>query len=246
MTRATGDDGPGEVTRTAAHDGPDEVARVEPAWQRVTEGEHRGPVAVAILAMIALQTRVPERFSIFSWWVLPTLEAGILVALVVANPGRMGASGRALHGLSLSLIAIASLANGWAAVVLVVELVHGSQGPDAPTLLATGGNVWVTNIVIFALWYWDLDRGGPGARARAEQDQPDFLFAQMTAPEIADRDWEPRFADYLYLAYTNATAFSPTDTLPFTRGAKMAMMLQSAIALSIGALIIARAVNILQ
>jgi hypothetical protein len=202
-------------------------------------------VTVAILVMIALQSRVPERFAIVSWWILPALEAAILAVIVLANPGRIGASGRALHGLSLSLIAIASLANGWAAVVLVDGLVRGTEGHDPGTLLGTGGNIWVTNIVIFSLWYWDLDRGGPGARARAEQDQPDFLFAQMTAPDIAHPDWEPTFADYLFLAYTNATAFSPTDTLPFSRGAKMAMMLQSAIALSTGALIIARAVNIL-
>ena len=245
MSPATGDGRRGDEARAAA-DLRGEVARIEPAWRRVTAGEHRAPVTLAVLAMIALQTRVPEQFSIFSWWVLPALELGILAALMLANPGRIGASGRVLHGLSLLLIAIASLANGWAAVVLVVGLVHGTEGRDAPTLLATGGNVWVTNIVVFALWYWDLDRGGPGARARAEQDDPDFLFAQMTAPDIAHPDWEPRFADYLYLAYTNATAFSPTDTLPFTRGAKMAMMVQSAISLSVGALIIARAVNTLR
>ena len=78
-------------------------------------------------------------------------------------------------------------------------------------MLITGGSIWPTNIVIFGLWYGDLHRGGPGARARAEQDHPDFLFPEMTAPDLADADWEPHFVDYLYLAFTNATAFSPTD-----------------------------------
>lgn len=78
-------------------------------------------------------------------------------------------------------------------------------------MLITGGSIWPTNIVIFGLWDGDLHRGGPGARARAEQDHPDFLFPEMTAPDLADADWEPHFVDYLYLAFTNATAFSPTD-----------------------------------
>ena len=220
--------------------------RPVPAWRRATEGEHRWTAGLAVVAMIALQSRVPEDLVLVSWWLLPALEAILLVALIAANPGRLGASSQALHRLSLALIAIASLATGWAAVSLVAGLVRGSVGQDATSLLFTGGNIWVTNIVVFALWYWDLDRGGPGARARNEHDEPDFIFPQMTSPELAPRDWEPRFHDYLYLAYTNATAFSPTDTMPFSRWSKMTMMLQSTISLVTGALIVARAVNILR
>jgi uncharacterized membrane protein len=141
---------------------------------------------------------------------------------------------------------VASLANAWSAGNLVVGLVQGAEGSDPAALLVTGGDIWLTNILIFALWYWDLDRGGPGSRARAERNKPDFLFPEMTSPELADVDWEPHFVDYLYLAYTNATAFSPTDTLPFSRWSKLAMMLQSAVSLTTGALVIARAVNILK
>jgi uncharacterized membrane protein len=220
--------------------------RPVPAWRRVTEGEHRWTAALAVVAMIVLQSRVPEHLVLVSWWLLPALEAILLLALIAANPGRLGSSSHALHRLSLALIAVASLATGWAAASLVAGLVRGTEGQDAKSLLFTGGNIWVTNIVVFALWYWDLDRGGPGARARNEQDEPDFLFSQMTAPELAPRDWEPRFHDYLYLAYTNATAFSPTDTMPFSRWSKMTMMLQSTISLVTGALIVARAVNILR
>jgi uncharacterized membrane protein len=101
-------------------------------------------------------------------------------------------------------------------------------------------------VLLFGLWYWELDRGGPGARARGERDFPDFLFPQMTADDMAPPDWEPTFVDYLYLSYTNATAFSPTDTLPLSRWAKLLMLVQSGVALATVALVIARAVNILQ
>lgn len=217
-----------------------------PAWRRVTEAEKRLPVTLAVLAMIFLQAGLPDRLTLTAWWVLPVIEVAILVILVGSDPRRVTHASRGLRVLSLVLIAVASLANAWSAGALIVGLVQGREGENAGPLLITGGSIWLTNIVIFGLWYWDLDRGGPGARARAEQDHPDFLFPEMTAPDLADAAWEPRVVDYLYLAFTNATAFSPTDTLPFSRWSKMAMMLQSAISLSIGALVIARAVNILR
>jgi hypothetical protein len=223
-----------------------DAGRLVPAWRRVTAGEPRLSVTIAVLAMSGMQAMVPEHLTLLSSWMLPVLEVGILAALVASNPRRVTHSSRWLRGLSLLLIAVASLANGWAAGSLVVGLVEGREGSDAAPLLVTGGNIWLTNILVFGLWYWELDRGGPGARARAEKLRPDFLFPQMTMPELADPDWEPHVADYLYLAFTNATAFSPTDTLPFSRWSKLAMMLQSTISLSTGALVIARAVNILR
>lgn len=220
------------------------TGRLVPAWRRVTVTEQRLPVTLAVIAMIVLQSRVPEHLSLFRWWILPVIEAVILAVLVAANPRRVDQNSMRLRLLSLLLIAVASLANAWAAGSLIVGLVHGA-GTDASALLLTGANIWFTNIVIFALWYWDLDRGGPTARACAVRRYPDFLFPQMTAPDLAGPDWEPQFVDYLYLAFTNATAFSPTDTLPFSRWSKLGMMLQAGISLITGALIIARAVNIL-
>jgi uncharacterized membrane protein len=123
--------------------------------------------------------------------------------------------------------------------------VQGTEGQDAGPLLITGAAIWLTNVIVFSLWYWELDRGGPVARAHATRAHPDFLFAQMQNPELAPSDWEPGFADYLYLSFTNATAFSPTDVLPLSRWAKLTMMLQSAVSLATVALVIARAVNIL-
>jgi uncharacterized membrane protein len=217
-----------------------------PAWRRVTEGEHRWPAALATSVMIALQLNVPTRFSLLGRWVLPAAEAVILIALVIVNPMRISEFNRVLRRLSLTLIALASFANGWAVIYLVLGLVRGTEGRNAESLLVVGGNIWLTNILIFALWYWELDRGGPGARAQAMQPLPDFVFPQMTSPHLAAHDWEPTFLDFLYLALTNATAFSPTDTLPFSRWSKLTMGIQSLISLSTGALIIARAVNILK
>jgi hypothetical protein len=216
-----------------------------PAWRRVTPGEPRWPAALTTAAMIALQLNVPSRFSPLGRWVLPAVEAVILVAIVLVNPMRISEVSRVLRRLGLTLIALASVTNGLAVIQLVLGLVRGTEGRNAENLLLVGGNIWLTNILIFALWYWELDRGGPGARAQAMQPMPDFVFPQMTSPELAHPDWEPAFGDYLYLAVTNATAFSPTDTLPFSRWSKLTMGIQSLISLSTGALIIARAVNIL-
>jgi hypothetical protein len=112
--------------------------------------------------------------------------------------------------------------------------------------LASAGAIYLTNVIAFGIWYWELDSGGPLARAAATRPYPDFLFPQMTQHHLASKNWEPRFGDYLYVSFTNATAFSPTDTMPMPRWAKALMSVQSAIALSTTALVIARAVNILK
>jgi uncharacterized membrane protein len=112
--------------------------------------------------------------------------------------------------------------------------------------LSTGAAIWLTNIIAFAVWYWQLDRGGPAARAHARRTLPDFQFVQMQNPDLTHPDWEPQFVDYLYLSFTNATAFSPTDVMPLSRWAKLTMLGQSLISLATLALVIARAVNILK
>jgi hypothetical protein len=124
-------------------------------------------------------------------------------------------------------------------------VVRGGGHQEPADVLFAGAVIWLTNVFVFALWFWELDRGGPATRANARQIHPDFLFAQMTVPDLVAEDWEPTFVDYLYLAFTNATAFSPTDTMPLTRGAKLAMMAQAAVSITVVALVIARAVNIL-
>jgi hypothetical protein len=139
-----------------------------------------------------------------------------------------------------------SVANAWSAGRLVFELVEGRAGDSATDILMSGAAVWLTNVIAFSLWYWELDRGGPVARMRARRPYPDFVFAQMQSPELGPPNWRPGFVDYLFLSFTNATAFSPTDVLPLTPWAKLTMMAQSAISLSTVALVVARAVNILK
>ncbi|HET9656366.1 MAG TPA: hypothetical protein VFP72_13505 [Kineosporiaceae bacterium] len=229
-----------------AHGAAHEAARVAPAWKRATAGELRWPVTVVVAGMVFLQLSLPVRFSLTGRWLLPTVEAALMVVLAVSNPRRITGTTYLTRVLGLVLIAVASLANGWSAVRLVIGLVNGSEGKDAVALLVIGGNIWLTNIIVFGLWYWELDRGGPAARALGLHEHPDFLFPEMATPELAEPDWEPQLVDYLYVAFTNATAFSPTDTMPFSRWSKLAMMLQSTISLVTGALVIARAVNILQ
>lgn len=217
-----------------------------PAWQRHTAGEHRWPSAVAVGAMVALQVLLPSRLAAGPWWFLPLLEIVIVVVLVLANPGRMERSTPALRRLGLFLITVASLGNGWSVWRLVHGIATGHDPGSAARLLAAGGDVWLINVLTFAVWYWEFDRGGPLERALGTHSHPDFLFAQMSTPGAGRKEWEPQFLDYLYLAFTNSTAFSPTDTLPLSRWAKAAMLLQSAVSLVIAALVIARAVNALQ
>jgi uncharacterized membrane protein len=217
-----------------------------PAWRRVTEGEPRWPASLFVLIAIVLQLVVPQRLTVLPRWLLPALALLLLIGLISANPHRISRTTPSLRRASIVLITALSLANALSAAKLVSGLVRGVEGQDAGSLLLVGSAIWLTNVIVFALWYWELDRGGPVARAYAERLYPDFLFPQMSNPELAPKEWEPGFFDYFYLSFTNATAFSPTDVMPLTRWAKMAMVIQSAISLSTVALVIARAVNILK
>ena len=218
-----------------------------PAWRRKTSGETRWTVAIVTAIGIGLQVMVPGRLLLVRpSWILPGLQTALLVALILANPHRINKESKALRILSLILAALLSLANGWSVALLANGLVNGSFGKTSPSsLLITGVAVWLTNVVAFALWYWEFDRGGPVARALGTHPYPDFQFPQMTAPDMAPPHWEPTFADYLYVAFTNAAAFSPTDTMPMSRWAKMLMTTQSIISIVTVALVVARAVNIL-
>jgi len=224
-----------------------ELGQASAAWARRTAGERRWPVSLAIVVAIGLQLALPQRLGLRPGWALPALEAVLLVALLAANPGRLDNRHPALRYGSLVLVGLLSVSNAVSAVLLINELLRGRGGTgSAGPLLANGAAIYVTNVLAFALWYWDFDRGGPVARAHATKVHPDFLFPQMASPKLARADWEPLFLDYLYVSFTNATAFSPTDTMPLSRWAKVLMTLQSTVALAVAALVIARAVNILK
>ncbi len=224
-----------------------EWRKAVPAWRRVTQGEPRWHVGIVIVAAIGLQLPLPGRLVLIRpVWVLPAIQGLLFVILTGLNPNRIDRESRLLRGLSLTLVGALSLANAWSAGRLVVGLVRGTQGNTAGPLLISGGIIWLTNVIVFALWYWEFDRGGPVARANATRLYPDFQFVQMTTPQMAPPSWEPIFFDYLYLAFTNAAAFSPTDVMPLSRWAKAAMLAQSVVSIVTVALVVARAVNVLR
>jgi uncharacterized membrane protein len=218
---------------------------VVPAWRTATSGESRLPVTIAVLVAIVLEATLAQRVANQPRYLLPALALVLLVATVIANPRRIDRRSRALRALTLLLIAVMSIGNIASGIRLVDDLLRGTGIRDPGQLLLAGGSIWLTNVIVFSLWYWEFDRGGPVARALAVRAYPDFLFPQMTSPEMAPQDWEPEFVDYFYLSFTNATAFSPTDVMPMSRWAKMLMLVQSAVSLLIAVLVIARAVNVL-
>jgi hypothetical protein len=224
-----------------------------PAWRRPTRGEHRWPVTVTVIVAIVLQIRLADALTKpLPHLLLPLLEIALGVGLGIANPVRIERRGKVVRTASLALIVLITAANATSAILLVHAIlfpVKGAVPPGATALLASGAAVWGTNVIAFGLWYWEFDRGGPVERTVGSTTMrpPDFLFPQMgLTPDLAPPDWEPHFIDYLYLSFTNATAFSPTDVMPLARWAKCTMAVQSGVALLVGVLVIARAINILQ
>jgi hypothetical protein len=217
-----------------------------PAWLRRTDGENRLPVAAAVILAAAAQLALPDQLTLGPRWLMPALELVLLATLSVANPVRLVREHPLLRVGSLALVVCLIVANSGSAVLLIRNVLNGHSSNSARTLFGNGAAIYLTNIVAFALCYWELDRDGPFSRAAARNNVPDFLFPQMATPEVADRDWEPYFFDYLYVSFTNATAFSPTDTMPLSRWAKLAMMVQSIVALATIGLVVARAVNVLR
>ncbi len=177
---------------------------------------------------------------------MPSLEGALLIGLAIANPVRIERHSMFVRAASLALVILISAANLVSGVLLIRAILEGKAGSTAGPLLTSGASIWATNVIVFALWYWEFDRAGPVSRAQGTTRFPDLMFPQMASPQLAPPDWEPRFVDYLYLSFTNATAFSPTDVMPLARWAKLTMLVQSALSLAVGALVIARAVNILR
>jgi uncharacterized membrane protein len=219
-----------------------------PAWMRKTPGERRWPVTLSVITAIVLQVLLPPHLTQpLPPYLLPALEGALLIGLSIANPVRIERRGKVVRAASIVLILLITVANAASAVLLIRAILGGGKAVSAAgPLLATGASVWATNVIAFALWYWEFDRGGPVHRALATSQHPDLMFPQMAAPELAAPDWEPQFVDYLYMSFTNATAFSPTDVMPLARWAKLTMLVQSAVSLAVGVLVIARAVNILK
>ena len=214
-------------------------------------GEARWPMAGAVLAAMILTYRLPDDLRPGPRWLLPLIEGLLLIAVIVGDPGAITRRSALLRGVSIGLVAVLVMGSLWTTVQLIDTLLHGGQATNsADALLSAGASVWGSNTVAFALLYWELDSGGAAARAHASFAgrsllRVDFAFPQQLNPELAPQGWRPRFLDYLYVGFTNALAFSPTDAMPLTAWAKIAMTVQSLISLAIIGLVIARAVNVL-
>ncbi len=214
----------------------DSVTRREPLW----------PARLTVLATLLLYVTLPEKLTlgVAPKWGVPLVELALLLVLFVGTPQprRQGAPWTRLAAILLT--GVISAANVLSLALLVNALLQGNKATGRE-LLFSAVEIWLTNVLVFALWYWELDRGGPDDRRGRAAREPDFLFPQMTTPRWAAVGWAPVFIDYLYVSFTNATAFSPTDTMPLTPGAKTLMTVQSLASLLTVALVAARAVNIL-
>jgi hypothetical protein len=191
---------------------------------------------------IALDLSLPQKVTIGPSWLLPSFEGLLLLGLSALTPRpRMRNSPARRYG-ALGLIGLVSMVNT-VSLILLCHYLLGGRRESGRDLVLAGVVLWVTNVLLFGLWFWQLDRGGPLAR-RKVPGPPDFLFPQMSEPKLA-RGWEPNLIDYLYVSFTNATAFSPTDAMPLSRTAKVLMAGQALSALVTVGLVVARAVNIL-
>ncbi len=223
---------------------PTDTAQPAPASTDLPLLEARWPAALAIVAAVVLYVPLPDVLVLGPRWPFPVLEGAILVPLMVARPHRhAGESGKGRIA-AIVLISLANIANVLSLGLLLHTVIAGVH-ISGRTLIFSAIQIYLTNVIIFGLWYWELDGGGPAARLAARSPYPDFLFPQMNAKHIAPAGWRPTFLDYLYVSLTNATAFSPTDTMPLTRKAKSLMGVQCLASLLTVALVAGRAVNIL-
>ena len=187
---------------------------LEPRWPIVAS------LGFFVVVSIVLRIAVPERSSLGPVWLVPSVEIGLLLVLLAADPARVSGHRRWLRRLALALVSLLACAALASTVELIADLVEGAKVTDsASSLLASGAVIWLGNVLVFSLFYWLLDSGGPLARYRGEHPYPDFAFTQHMSPELSPPGWRTQYADYLILALTTSTAFSPTDVMPMARWA---------------------------
>ncbi|MFI6678797.1 hypothetical protein [Kribbella sp. NPDC050470] len=207
----------------------------------------RWPASLAVVAVLVLQLVVPTEIIPLPRWIMPVLGAALLLPLVWANPFHLRRDEPWLRWVELVLLGVLVVVNAIYLTGLVVYLSSG-EANDGPVLVKAALLIWVTNVVAFGVWYWEVDRGGPFARAPEHErkaERADLLFPQMTVDLPGWERWLPGFTDYLFVAFTAATAFSPTDTMPLTARVKTLMGIQAAVSLLTVAVVAARAVNVL-
>lgn len=218
----------------------------DPLWGVPSPSESRIPASVAVLTIVALQFATPDVLDIGPRWMWPLITLPLVVTLLAANPVRLTHESREMRRISMALIAVLIAANAMALVLLMNQLIAADEPIAGRTLLVSAVGIWARNILAFAVWFWEIDRGGPVRRCTADHDPPDFLFPQMQSPAVSPTPWSPRFGDYLYVSITNSTAFSPTDAMPLTARAKVLMGAEALTSFATIVVVGARAVNILR
>ncbi len=205
-------------------------------------------MALAVVSAGVLRATLPVELRIRdARWLFPVVVLILLAALIVGDPGRIDRDKPWLRWMTTALIGVITLANAAAAVRLVVSIVDVSPfTTDAKVLLASGGAIWLTNVIAFGLWYWALDRGGPAARAQGTGSPPALVFPEMKNEEHVGPGWTPMFVDYFHFSFATATAFSPTDVSAIRPWMKLLLMAEEAVSLIVALLVVARAVNILK
>jgi hypothetical protein len=227
----------------------------ELSGRRVAAGENRVPPAVAVVVALVVYALMPHSLLFTSRLVIPVIEVLLLVALVITNPRRMTRETRWSRRLSMVLAGVVILTNLVSLGLLIAALSTTKESGE--NLLLGAMQVWVTNVIGFALLYWELDRGGPVARRRERrrdipaadwrfsQDENDDAVSEVARGSSKTSGWIPIFVDYLYVSVTNSSAFSPTDTMPLTSRAKVLMAIEATAALLTSLLLVARAVSAL-
>ncbi len=239
MTNPGDEPAVGELT-----DAPPSGARPPAAARR--QGEKRWPMATAVLALGVLQEVVPDDFRVLPRFVYPAVLLSFLVVLIIGDPGRIDRQRRWLRVTTLVMFGVITLVAAYGAIRLVAGIFTDAAFTTASQLLVIGGCIWLTTVIAFALWYWDLDAGGAAARAAAPQPSGHaFIFPEMTMRQFVPDSWYATFPDYLALSFNTALAFSPTDVSAVRVWAKLMMIAESMVSLALAALVIARAINIL-
>lgn len=214
----------------------------------------------AIITTALLNLLLINKLTFLPWWLASSLELALLIPLSVATAWtqvRMRQATNEHHWASIHnqrriirlaailLTALITAINFEALFAVLHALLYGAKGANGQTLLIDALNIWLTNVVVFALWFWNLDRGGPALRGLKNERSADFMFPQMMQNSAGDANWTPGFIDYFFVSFTNATAFSPTDTMPLSARTKLLFIIESSASLLTVGLVAARAVNIL-
>ncbi|OHB63646.1 MAG: hypothetical protein A2Y76_09485 [Planctomycetes bacterium RBG_13_60_9] len=215
---------------------PAQPIRIEPRW----------PVVLAVAAVLFILAVSPARVRLFPFWFRYVIGLGLL--LPVVGVWLSGADARWLRVERAATLVFSMLGEAMtltALLYLIFMMLNRPAEFGGRQLLASSVGAWITNALAFSLVYWQIDRGGPEARANDVGTRPDWLFPQTGVPNEAPPDWRPTYVDYLFLAFSTAMAFSPSDALPLTSRAKMLMVLESTVSLLTLVTVVARAINIL-